>query len=205
MRYLPWRSSHLLYISTIDARTNPISQASTMVALQQAAGLHPVDTTAIWLAECYSWLTSCLKNMGMFMLLNSFACRAVLITYLGFILWKRKCQRATRQLTYFDIVRKLNLFLPFILLARVISALAHNIGFFANTLYGNRWMVVCYQHAQIRESKKASGWFIIQSSKRVWASYRCRSGKLWYLQHSCVGDTIVYHYGSDMGFTQPVV
>ena len=23
--------------------------------------------------------------------------------------------------------------------------------------------------------------------------YRCVSGKLWYLQHYCVGDTIVYH------------
>ena len=31
-----------------------------------------------------------------------------------------------------------------------------------------------------------------------WRIYRWLSGKLWYLQHNCVGDTIVYHYGSDM-------
>ena len=29
-------------------------------------------------------------------------------------------------------------------------------------------------------------------------SHRCLSGKLWYLQHHCVGDTTVYHYASDM-------
>ena len=27
--------------------------------------------------------------------------------------------------------------------------------------------------------------------------YRCLSGKLWYVQHKCVGDTIVYHKDSD--------
>ena len=31
--------------------------------------------------------------------------------------------------------------------------------------------------------------------------YRWLSGKLWYLQHSCVGDTIVYHSDSDMIWT----
>ena len=30
--------------------------------------------------------------------------------------------------------------------------------------------------------------------------YRCLSGKLWYLQHQCVGDTIVYHWASDIFF-----
>ena len=28
--------------------------------------------------------------------------------------------------------------------------------------------------------------------------FRCLSGKLWYLQHNCVGDTIVYHRDSDL-------
>ena len=28
--------------------------------------------------------------------------------------------------------------------------------------------------------------------------YCCLSGKLWYLQHNCVGDTIVYHSDCDM-------
>ena len=32
----------------------------------------------------------------------------------------------------------------------------------------------------------------------VMSSYRCLSGKLWYLQHNCVGDTIVYHWASNM-------
>ena len=27
----------------------------------------------------------------------------------------------------------------------------------------------------------------------VTVTVRCISGKLWYLQHNCVGDTIVYH------------
>ena len=29
-------------------------------------------------------------------------------------------------------------------------------------------------------------------------SYQCLSAKLWYLQHICVGDTIVYHWNSDI-------
>ena len=28
--------------------------------------------------------------------------------------------------------------------------------------------------------------------------YRCLNGKLWYLQHNCVGDTIVYDKDSNM-------
>ena len=31
-------------------------------------------------------------------------------------------------------------------------------------------------------------------------SIRCLSGKLWYLQHNCVGDTIVYHWASERIF-----
>ena len=31
--------------------------------------------------------------------------------------------------------------------------------------------------------------------------YRCLSGKLWYLQHNCVWDTIIYHQASDIVFS----
>ena len=34
--------------------------------------------------------------------------------------------------------------------------------------------------------------------KQMTKPHRWLSGKLWYLQHSCVGDTIVYHSASDM-------
>ena len=46
-------------------------------------------------------------------------------------------------------------------------------------------------------------WYCIQlfickfwSRRRPTPSYPCVSGKLWYLQHNCVGDTIVYHWYS---------
>ena len=37
----------------------------------------------------------------------------------------------------------------------------------------------------------ANQWIHIPSTSIV--TYHCLSGKLWYLQHNCVGDTIVYH------------
>ena len=32
---------------------------------------------------------------------------------------------------------------------------------------------------------------------------RCLGGELWYLQHSCVGDAMVYRSGSDIAFYHP--
>ena len=45
---------------------------------------------------------------------------------------------------------------------------------------------------------------LVNGYGRIW-SYRWLSGKLWYLQHICVGDTIVYRWTSDMDHLNIVI
>ena len=49
----------------------------------------------------------------------------------------------------------------------------------------NQWLVAC--------SAAGSDWTTSQ-----WLNQYCHSGKIWYLQHNCVGDTIVYHDDSNI-------
>ena len=40
---------------------------------------------------------------------------------------------------------------------------------------------------------------VIDDMMLLWCSNHCLSGKLWYLQHICVEDTIIYQWDREMG------
>ena len=54
----------------------------------------------------------------------------------------------------------------------------------------------------IQSNTMASNFIYIHSDQPVsHYIYRCLSGKLWYLPQNCVGDTIFYHWDSDIHYT----